>query len=393
MKLNSLLTTKTGINLSLGLDIGTSSIKALVTSEFSGRITVRDAVSIPVPEGIIQDDIVVNPKRLGKILSDNLPLSAVGQTVGAFSVPSNSATIKWLALPNVPVEERRSAARFRVRKHLSVPIENVYVDAIPSKTGTHEEGQTLVIAVPKAVIESRAEALECAGIQPISAELEPFAIMRMLSRQLTNSNALWQNASLTIIDIGGTSTQMYVVQNQDLQFIRSVPFGTNSIINDLAKKFNLSFEEADRALSSQDASVTRDGTLSIVFKGNHLITGQPEEFNLLTREFSRLLRYFRSLHPERSYAGILNYTILCGGLSGLNGLSEYLGKSLGLRIEVAQPFRGFLTDVQNTGFNEITSRGRAYTVAGGLALACTQALKLSSGGEDHQHNFEWHRVA
>ena len=393
MKLDSLFSPDATKKISLGLDIGTSSIKVLTTTSASGRITIRDAISIPLPLDLIKNGVVLNPKQLGQIIRDRLTDYDLASAVGGFSVPSQVAAIKWIALPNIPANEIRSAARFKVRKHLPFPVDDAYIETMGVAEEDAGQGETLVIAVPKRVIESRAEALEHAGVAPITAEIEPFAIMRLIDRQLRDRIALWRNASLTIIDIGGTATHMYVVQGQNLQFIRSVPFGSNHISASIAKQFDVSPEAARTALSKHGAAISRDGALSIEVDGQHLIAGQAQEFNVLIREFSRLIRYFRSLHPERSYGGILDQTVLSGGLSGLNGLSEYLGKSLSLRIEVAQPFKGFLTDVSTQGFKELSSHGKAYTVAGGLALACAHATNTFKGGKYHERHFEWHRVA
>ena len=113
----------------------------------------------------------------------------------------------------------------------------------------------------------------------------------------------------------------------------------------------------------------------------------------LTREFMRLLRYFRSLHPERSYAGILDHALICGGLASLTGLSEYLHSALELRVELARPLTGLVGKFDRESFQTITRRQEAYTVVIGLALSGLQGQSLAKGESDGGREFAWTRAA
>lgn len=117
------------------------------------------------------------------------------------------------------------------------------------------------------------------------------------------------------------------------------------------------------------------------------------ELEKLTREFLRLLRYFRSLHPERSYAGILDHVIICGGLASLPGFADYLHSVLELRVEKARPFAGMVGKFNKETFDVIANRQEAYTVGVGLALSGLQG-GIKTKGEIHGgREFAWARSA
>jgi Tfp pilus assembly PilM family ATPase len=107
----------------------------------------------------------------------------------------------------------------------------------------------------------------------------------------------------------------------------------------------------------------------------------------------RLLRYFRSLHPERSYAGILDHALICGGLASLNGLAEYLKSTLELRVEPARPLTGLVGKFDRESFHLITRRQEAYTVVIGLALSGLANTKTTQGETDGGREFAWTRAA
>jgi Tfp pilus assembly PilM family ATPase len=232
-----------------------------------------------------------------------------------------------------------------------------------------------------------------AGLKPIAAELEAQAVLRMVGRRLSEQSALWRNASLTIIDVGGRNTHMYVVQNQHLQFIRSVRFGATLVADALANALEVSLAEAESYLLHPKTFLRPDGIVVVETDSVTSIGNIVPALEKLVREFMRLLRYFRSLHPERSYAGILDNLVLCGGLVGLRGFSEYLGKNLALRVEAARPFAGLLAEVDAEGFQEVTRRQEAYTVAVGLALSAIEHRNDLAGGNRHEREFYWQRFA
>ena len=379
----------TAISSSMGLDIGTSAIKLVVARNNANRLAIRHTWSAPLTPGLVENGVICNPKLVGKLIRRWAEKTGVGNLPTVFSIPNSIAALRWVSLPAVSHDERRGAAKIKVRRHLPFPVEDAYVE--PAETPEGDSGhmhQSLVIAVPRAVVDSRAETILHAGFTPIAAELEAQAVLQIIDRRLSSRSVLWRNASLTIIDVGGRNTHMYVVQNQSLQFIRSVKFGSDLIAQGLAHHLDISFEEAQTYLLQPKTQLRLDGAIVIEIDGAIAIADVSSELDKLVREFLRLIRYFRSLHPERSYAGILDHLILCGGVVGLQGFGEFLGNHLGLRVEAAQPFAGLLAEVDADGFQEVSRRQEAYAVAVGLALSAIEHSQDLKGG--HQHGAEFH---
>ena len=100
-----------------------------------------------------------------------------------------------------------------------------------------------------------------------------------------------------------------------------------------------------------------------------------------------------SLHPERSYAGILDHVLLCGGLAGVKGVAEFLQTVLGLRVEQAKPFAGMVGKFNRETFESISSRQEAFTIAVGLALSGLAIRGYSAGENSARREFTWARSA
>lgn len=380
--------------LSLGVDIGTHAVKLMVAEGAANRIEVRGASAFAVPSGLVAEGTITNPKRFAKLLGQELDSLGQHPAAAVMSVPSTMAMLRWVSLPQLEGDELRQAARFKVKRHLPFPVDEAYVDAsVPEATGDGSMGQSLVIAVRKEVIDTRAEALELAGITPVGVELEAQAILRVVERQLNEKSVLWRDASLTIIDVGGSNTHMYVVQNQRLQFIRGVKFGSDQIAEAVSKALEVSHEEAHAMISAAGSEIRTDGVLVLRQDGNTCVLNIQPELDKLVREFLRLLRYFRSLHPERSYAGILDHVVVCGGMVGMTGFTSYLQQALGIRVERARPFTGMVAQLRKETFQSVTNHQEAYTVVVGLALAGLGGRLAGSGENNARSDYQWTRAA
>lgn len=378
----------------LGVDIGTGLVKAVSAVQRADKVGIAGTAALQVPENTVERGIVKDPEALGARMGECIAAAGIGAIGATLSIPSSLAVLRWITLPVLAGDELREAARFKVRRHLPFPVDAAYVEA--SDPVAHKDEDTaefLVIAVRKEIIDSRAEAIEAAGLLPLGAELEAQAILRVVERRLREKSPLWRDASLTIIDVGATNTHMYVVQNQRLQFLRGVRFGSTGFAQAVARELNVSACEADEYLGSSTTEVTADGVLRLEVDGQSMLVNVQPDLEKLTREFLRLLRYFRSLHPERSYAGILDHVLLCGGLAGLRGFAEYLEGCLGLRVERARPFTGMIGNFSKDSFESISTRQEAYTVAMGLALSGLQGQALKRGDNGARREYVWARGA
>jgi type IV pilus assembly protein PilM len=393
--MNLVTTSKDATTLpKLGLDIGSGNVKVVQAQQVTSRIDVRAAGTYNVDRDTIVNGIVREPKKFGKNLEARLQTWEIGRSEAVVSVPSNLAVLRWLQLPHLVGDEQRMAAQYKVKRHLPFPVESAYVEAsVPDIADGETTGQSLVIAVPRDVIDSRAEALEHAGLEAVGAELEAQAILRVVERKLSEQSALWRDASLTIIDVGANNTHMYVVQNQRLQFIRGVKFGSQRIAEAVANELRISLSEAEVLIARPDTDLNQEGLLHVKFGDDSQLVYVNTEMEKLTREFLRLMRYFRSLHPERSYAGILDHVLICGGLAGLHGFGEYLQVALGLRVEQARPFAGVVGKFSKETFESIAYRQESYTVAMGLALSGVQGANLGEGDQSARREFGWTRAA
>lgn len=378
----------------LGIDFGSRVVKTLSLRRSAGRVDIQAAGLLEFDPGIVDEGVVTSPKPLAARLTKHLEEAGIPLHSAVFSIPSQLATLRWVSLPPLLGQDLREAARYKVKRHIPFSVEGAYIEASkPDVPDGAETGPSLVFAVPKAIVDSRAEVLEYAGIEPVSAELEASALLRVVERNLNQRSALWRDASLTIIDMGSNNAHMYVVQNQRLQFMRSIRFGSERIARAVSLELGIPQERAEELLGAELTELDENGILHVEVEGLPARVSVHSEVDKLHTEFVRLLRYFRSLHPERSYAGILDHVILCGGLGGLRGFAEYVQRTVGLRVERARPFAGMVGKFSKEAFTNIVNRQEAYTVSVGLAMSHLESRGLRQGKDDATREFVWARAS
>ena len=159
--------------LALGIDIGSKDTKIVVAEQSAQQVDILGAASLSIPSDWVVNGQIVQPKAFAKVVATELASMDHRPTSAVISIPSALATLRWITLPIMDPAERREAARFKVKRHLPFPVEDAYIDTSePIPTGDGSTGQSLVIAVRREVIDSRAVAIEYAGLQPVGAELE-----------------------------------------------------------------------------------------------------------------------------------------------------------------------------------------------------------------------------
>lgn len=345
----------------LGIDIGSSSIKAVEVENSPGGIAITSASCVATPEGAIRDGVVEDvPAIAGTIrqLTRRGRFSAVSANIG---IGGSSVILRWIELPQIGEDDLQEAARLEARRYLPFSPDEAVIYAVRLQDTQRDGAQrtrVLLIAARRTMVESRAQALERAGLEPLAMDIEPFAIQRAFSASIGGAGLFWRDQPVAFIVVGSSTINMHVAQEFELKFSRSIPFSGSKLA-----------ESIEQSLCTFD-SLRADGEHG---EGEpqqaHAVEPEEgEELRRLTREIGRLLAYYQSLFPERSYEGLLDKVILTGGGAALKGIDAYLSENLGRKIELGNPFNQIPTKISAFEFESIRSQGPAYAAAMGLAL-------------------------
>ncbi len=378
-----------------GVDFGRRLLKAILVEDSFEGVVVRAAATSPVSPGCFMGDVIGERKKVAALLKSLCASQGILPRRGRFSVPTSALNLRWVDLPPVDDVDLQDVAAFQARRYFPSAEGGSY-QTLTRLTGASEgdAAHYLLVSAPKDVVDSRALVMEAAGIEPVAADIEPLCVLRALQGLFSHGGVFWRNQSLTFVEMGSHSTQMYVVRDMALRFVRAIPIGGRNVALKVAEHRGCTEAQAADWVEGPTSAITIDGMLRVGPDGERQELSVDSVLAPMIREIHRLLIYYRSLFPERSYAGILDRVYLCGGMASLRGMEQVLAHQLGVSIHLVNPFSQALAKFNINAFESVSHREHAFTGTMGLATADLMDAPLGEGAiYSDSSDFLWTRPA
>ena len=194
-----------------------------------------------------------------------------------------------------------------------------------------------------------------------------------------------------IIHFGHKRTLVTAFSNQRLVFVRSAIWGADTVIQELIRKFQLPYGEAQKMLQTQaEVLLSRQG---VDFDTQNLSTTIEKPIRELVRELQ-----ITFLELESSFKGHITTIFLSGGFSRLRNIAPYLTQHLEIACnpaELAPNFMSSQTQVQSDVNPSLVDAVCAPAIAlaiEGLKKPRNPALQLIRGdfsGDNNQIKVFW----
>jgi type IV pilus assembly protein PilM len=326
----------------IGVDIGTSSIKIVqlrlargaAVLETYGEIALGPYAKIPIGKAV-----KLQPEDLAKALVDLMREANVTARDGAISIPFSSSLITVLDLPKVDQEQLKRMVPIEARKYIPVAVSDVALDwfVIPKDQGrdgafdrvvaeqapAHVKGQeVLLVAIQNSVLASYQTIATATGIKAAFYEIEIFSAIR--------SSIGHGLAPIVFVDLGASTTKIYVVERGVVRFTHLVTVGGQQMTETLGRSVGWDFEKAERVKRERGLL---DSSAYSLDENERIKTAL---LSTLTRVFSEVSKVLLS-YGQR-YNKNVSHVVFAGGGASLPGLSEVAKQSLSAEVEIANPF-------------------------------------------------------
>lgn len=341
----------------IGVDIGTSSIKVVQLAERKGSAVLETYGEIALgPYSNAEVGQAVNPpaERVAEALADVLREANVTSKSGGFSVPLSASLINIITLPTKNREDLSSMIPIEARKYIPVPVSEVTLDwfAIPEEEaeflGAHNapknpnSTEVLLVAIHNDTLQRFQLITKTGALSAKFFEVEPFSMARAAYEHGT--------APVMIIDLGASSTRVYVIEFGIIDVSHTVNRGGQDITLALQKSSSITFEEAETTKRRNGLGQTEAGQ------------------NVLEFIFSEARRIF--LTYQRKEGKAISQVVLVGGGAQLSGIQEIASRYFDAKVQLGSPFDrvsapAFISDV-------LKSAGPSFSSAVGLALRALQ---------------------
>lgn len=336
----------------IGVDISSTSVKALELAVKNGKYHVESYALVPLPEGSVVEKNVLNVEAVADALERAINLADPHSDQAAFAVPTSMVISKIIEMDaDMSDDEREIQIRMDAEQYIPFPLDEVSLDfeVLPERLPNPHRVKVLLVATRLENISVRSEVLELAGLTPKIADVESCAIENAY-QVFADTLPVGVN-TVAILDIGHTMTTLSVMQNGKVIYTREQVFGGKQLTQDIQNRYGLSFEEAGRAKRTQ--------TLPDDYEAEIL---EPY-LDAVVQQAARSLQFFFS----SSQFNEIDHILLAGGNANITGLAKLIQQKLGYRVTVANPFlqMGFSSKVD---VQKIKKDASSLMVACGLAI-------------------------
>jgi type IV pilus assembly protein PilM len=231
----------------IGIDIGSVTLKAVELSP--GRDGFRlDAVAVvPTPADTIAQGVIYEPDQVGAALGELLKGGGFKARKAVISVGGQtSLAVRVIELPKMKDDELRRAITLDLDRQIPFPAQGTVHDFCkiqPADAPPDETTQEVLLAVAQEeLVNGHLGALRKAGVQPTAIDIECLALTRALVNAAGNG---YGRGTVALVNIGASLTEISIVHDGLLRFVRSLALGGDSFTTAIGQGFIVESSEAE----------------------------------------------------------------------------------------------------------------------------------------------------
>lgn len=316
-----------GKKSSIGIDIGTASIKIVELSKDGNRFKLENygifqLESVDEAVNVAQDgsqskvthfadeDIVVAIRDLIKRMGSKA-------TEAAMAIQSFSTFSTIIKMPYLTEEEIDKAIPFEARKYIPLPLESVVLDWSIASVNRGGAGQdpyieVFLVAVPKNETKRYQDIATKAGLNLKILELENAALIRALIGN--------DQSPFAIVNIGGRSTSIVIVDGGVEKVSHNYEVGGYEITKAIANALKVSLRRAEELKRSFGVENADNNVINSVMSSL---------LDMMAFETKKTIKSYEDQN-NRKIAQVL----LVGGLANMPKFVEYFSQKIGMSITV-----------------------------------------------------------
>ena len=336
----------------VGLDIGSSCIKAIELKRSKGEIVVSHLGVEPLASDIVVDSMIVDSGSVSSAISKIFGEHGIKTKSVATSVSGHSVIVKKISVQPMSEGELAESITTEAAQHIPFDIADVNVDFdILNPDDTGPQMDVLLVAVKKDKILNYTNVLSLAGKSPAVVDIDAFALQNCYEYNYQPHH----DSTVALLNLGASVMNINIVKGSTPLFTRDVSVGGNQYTDALQKELDLSFEDAERLKKGEALpSVTDDQKQQILRSVS----------DILTLEIQKTFDFFRATASGENIQRI----VVAGGTARVPGLVDLLREEFAMPVEELNPFRKVLINPSRHSDDQIREMAPRLAIAVGLAL-------------------------
>jgi type IV pilus assembly protein PilM len=338
----------------VGLDIGSSAVKA-VELKLAGKGFKVTAFAIePVPPDSIVDGAIIDGTAVADAIRRLFENKAFKTKDVAASLSGNAVIVKKISLPVMTEAELAESIYWEAEQYIPFDIQDVNLDyqILDAGRGADSKGtmDVLLVAAKKEKIADYLGVITQAGRTAVVVDVDAFALQNAYEANY----GLEPQSVVVLLNAGASAININILAGEQSVFTRDISSGGNAYTEAVQKELNLPFESAEQLKKGESVDgVTFDEVKPVL----HAMTE-----NVLL-EIQKTFDFFKATASSDR----IDRIILSGGASRVDGFAQALEERFGAPVETFDPFRKIAFEPTRLGITDPASIATA-AVAVGLAL-------------------------
>ena len=227
--MDQIMMKKTGRNKIDGkesIEIGQQVTKAVVIDFLKKNPHVYNAFSFDTPEGVMEDGYVKDKDRMAQLLREQMKDNGVKEKEVVFSIASSKIASREVTVPYVPEKNLDNLINATAQDYFPVNMDEYTLAYNVLETVKEKDKKSLkllLLAAPDSLIQNYYSLADLMGVRVESIDYYGNGSMQVLQKHIGSGYSV-------CVQIGSLNTMVSVLKENQQIMQRTIPYGTNTII-------------------------------------------------------------------------------------------------------------------------------------------------------------------
>ena len=334
----------------LGLDIGSSSIKAVALRKDDGGYAVAGAGIAEIPAS--EEDYSHQHVNTVAALRQCLQSAGIKRKLAVCGVCGPEVAVRDFEFPSLSTEEIAGAVLLEASQVCPFSASDSEVDH-QLMSCNEDKASGVLVAATNRLVQAKAQLAKEANLKCVLMDVEGLALLNCLGAFGDEDGADKAGATVAVLDVGGSHATLAIMDSDGWPFIRDMTYAGDGIIQQIAIQTDMSADAVKGVLSGDPAAARTSLNDSLQRASGKLIADVAET-----------LRYYAA----QAKSGRVDKMFVCGGFALAGGFVELLNSRLGVEAVLWNPFEKMRCDAGPQCEDTLAKQGPAMAVAAGLAM-------------------------
>src|SRR4051794_17298861 len=348
---------------SVGLDIGTSGVRAAELSLGKHGATLERFAQVALPAGAVRDGEVADSDVVADAIKQLWRSAKFSSKKVVLGVANQKVIVRQVDLPWLPTAELRQSLAFQVQDFIPMPVEQAILDFHPVEEFQADGRRMLrilLVAAARDMVMTALDAARKAGLTVSQVDLTPFAVLRSLAVVdnvgLTSTN----HDAEALVDVGSKVTNIVIHQNGVPRFVRVLLMGGDNVTEAVAERMGVPMEDAENVKQQSSLGPT-PGVPANEHPAARVVESSGHAF---VEEIRGSLDYYLA----QAGSVPMRRIVVSGGGARLGGLVQRLALATRLPVEPAAPLATLKVGKTGLTSDQLVFVEPLVTVPVGLAM-------------------------